>query len=79
MVAMHVATAVLGRPGFLSYLTTVGRALAITATVYYGIKAVLLLAAGIVAMCTKDEKRREACVEIIRIVCQGWSWTPGFR
>jgi hypothetical protein len=78
MVAMHVATAVLGRPGFLSYLTTVGRALAITATVYDGIKAILLLAAGIVAMCTKHEKRRRR-VEIIRIVCRGWPWTPGFR
>lgn len=72
----HTAPAGFIPPGFLPYLAAVGHPLAITVTVYYGIKAVVFLAAGTVAMCTKDDKRREACVEIVRIVCRGWPWPP---
>jgi hypothetical protein len=43
--------------------------------VYYGVKAALFLAAGTMAMCTKNDKRRDACAEIVRIVCRGGS--PG--
>jgi hypothetical protein len=60
----------------LPYFAAVGRPLAITVTVYYGIKAALFLAAGTVAMCTKDDKRRDACVEIVRVVGRGWPWPP---
>jgi hypothetical protein len=63
-------------PGLLPYLVDIGHPLAVTVTVYYGIKAAVFVAAGTVAMCTKDDKRREACVEIVRIVCRGWPWPP---
>jgi hypothetical protein len=72
----HAATAGFLSSGFLPYLAAVGHPLALTVTAYYGIKAAVLLAAGTVAMCTKDDKRREACVEIVRIVCRGWPWPP---
>jgi hypothetical protein len=38
-------------------LTAVGRPLAVTVTVYYGTKAAVFLAAGTVAMCTKDDRK----------------------
>jgi hypothetical protein len=64
-------------PCFVPYLTAVGRPLAITVIVHYGIKAVVLLAAAIVAMRTENDARRSAGVEIVRIVCRGWPWPPG--
>jgi hypothetical protein len=63
-------------PELLPYLGSVGRPLAITVTAYYAIKAAIFLLASTVAVCTKDEKRREACLEIIRIVCRGLPWPP---
>ena len=72
----HAAAAAVSSPGFFPYLAAVSRPLAITVTVYYGIKAVVLLAASIVAMRTENEGCRKACVEIVGIVCRGWPWPP---
>jgi hypothetical protein len=80
--AAHAAHAVTLSPELLPYLAAVGRPLAITVTAYYAIKAAIFLLASTVAVCTKDEKRREACLEIMRIVCRGWPWPsrlPGSR
>jgi hypothetical protein len=71
--AVHVGTL---SPELLSYLAGVGRPLAITVTAYYAIKAAIFLLASTVAVCTKDADRREACLEIIGIVCRGWPWPP---
>jgi hypothetical protein len=71
-----VAAYVICSSGFLPHLTAVGRPLAILFAVYYAIKTVVFLAASTVAMCTKDEKRRKACVELVRIVCRGWPRPP---
>jgi hypothetical protein len=49
---------------------------AITVTTYYAVKAVTFLLAVTVAVCTGDPKRRDACIEIIRIMCRGWPWPP---
>jgi hypothetical protein len=45
---------------------------AIAVAVACGIEAVLFLVAGVVAICTKDDKRRAACLEIVQIACPGW-------
>ncbi len=63
-------------PSYLPYLAILGRPMAIIVTVYYAIKAAVLLAAGTVAMCTGNDKRRQACLEIMRIVCPGWPRLP---
>jgi hypothetical protein len=68
--AVH-ATGVIS-PEFLPSLADVGRPLAITVTVYYAIKAVVFLLATTVAISTKDEKRRQACVQIVQAVSRGW-------
>lgn len=60
----------------LPYLSTVGHPLAIALTAYYGIKAVILLAASIVAMCTKDDDRRQACLQIAQLASRGLPWPP---
>jgi hypothetical protein len=62
-------------PELLPYLAGVGRPLAITITAYYAAKAAIFLLATMLAICTKDEKRREACLEIVRNVCRGWPWS----
>jgi hypothetical protein len=60
----------------LPYLTAAARPLAITVLVYYGIRAVILLVASTVAICTKDETRRSACLQIAQIASRGWPWLP---
>jgi hypothetical protein len=60
----------------MSYLAAAGHPLAFMITLYYGVKAAVFVAAGTVAMCTTDDKRRDACLEIVRIVCRGWPWPP---
>jgi hypothetical protein len=72
----HAAHAGIISPELLPYLAGVGRPLAIIITAYYAIKAVIFLFASTVAVCTKDGDRREACLEIMRIVCRGWPWPP---
>jgi hypothetical protein len=67
-----IAACILGAAGFVPDLAAVGRPLVIILAAYYGAKTVIFLAAGAVAMHTDDHKRREACVEIVRIVCRGW-------
>jgi hypothetical protein len=61
---------------FLPYLPQIGHPLAIVAGVYYGVKAMILLLAGVVGVCTKDEGRREACLKLAGIVCRGWRRSP---
>jgi len=63
-------------PELVSYLALVGRYLAVATVLYYAIKAAILLLAGIVAVFTRDDKRRDACLEIVRIVGRGWPWPP---
>jgi hypothetical protein len=58
----------------LPYLELVGHPLTIAIALYYAIKAVIFLVAATVAICTKDEKRRAACLVIVRAVCRGWPW-----
>jgi hypothetical protein len=60
--------------GPVSYLTVVGRPLAAAVAVFYVVRAVVFLVAGMVAVCTKNDNRREACVEIVRVMCLGWAW-----
>ena len=52
----------------------VSRLLYLAIAVYYAVKAVILLAAGTVAMRTDKGKRRKACLKIMRIVSPGWPW-----
>jgi hypothetical protein len=70
----HTAALNAVSPGLLPYLDFAGRPLAVAVAAYYAIKAVIFLLAAIVAICTKDEKRRSACIEIVRAVCRGWPW-----
>lgn len=70
--AAHAATA----SALLPYLASAGRYVAIAALVYYTVKAAVLGIAAIVGICTKDEKRRTACLEIVRTVGRGWPWQP---
>jgi hypothetical protein len=69
-----IASAVL--PQWVAYLALAGRYLAVAVVLYYAIKAVILLLAGSVAIFTKNEGRREACLEIVRTVGRGWPWPP---
>ena len=59
-----------------SYLATAARPLAIVIVVYYAVKAAILLGAGAVAMHTENDKRRETCLELVRIISRGWPWSP---
>jgi hypothetical protein len=56
----------------LSNLLTAGCPLTIVIAAYYAIKAVVYLAAGIVAMHTEEDKRRDACLEMMRITSLTW-------
>jgi hypothetical protein len=59
------------------YLINVGRPVAFAVTVYFSVKAAILVTASTVAMHTEDDKRREACLELARIVSRGWPRLPG--
>ena len=61
---------------FLSNLALASRPLAIIVAAYYAIRATIFLLAATVAICTKDEQRRGACLEIVRIMCRGWPRLP---
>jgi hypothetical protein len=74
--AAHAATAGSISPEWVSYLAQAGRFLAVAGILYYTIKAVILMLAGIVAIFTRDEQRREACLEIVRTVSRGWPLPP---
>lgn len=65
----------LGRrvPEFLPYLTVAGPVVVILAIVYRAFKGLSLLLAVIVGICTRDENRRDACVEMVCALCQVWS------
>jgi len=80
--ASHASTASVIFPQWVSYLAPAGHFLAVVAILYYAIKTVILLLAGSVAISTKDEGRRAACLEIVRVVGRGWPWpsrSPGLR
>src|SRR5690348_9437546 len=72
----HARRPLMFDPSYLPYLALFGRPLVIAFTLYYVVKAVVLLAAGTVAMHTDNDKRRETCLEIMRIVCPGRPWPP---
>lgn len=71
-----IATCFISSSGFLPSLSTLGRPLAIIFALHYMVRMVLLLAAGAVAMSTKDDKRRKASVEIARAICRSSSRAP---
>jgi hypothetical protein len=79
--AVHAPTSAVIPQELLPYLTAAGRPLVITFTVYYAVKAAVFLLATVVAICTRDEKRREACVQIVEAVSRGWPLPrlPGIR
>jgi hypothetical protein len=74
--ATHATGAGVISPEWVSYLALAGQYRAVAAVLYYAIKAVILLLAGTVAIFTKDEKRGQRCVEIVRTVGRGWPWPP---
>ena len=49
---------------------------AISVLAYYTVRAIALLAAVIVALCTSQNERRLACVAIVDSLCRGWPWPP---
>jgi hypothetical protein len=58
-------------PEFLPYL--VGPAVVILAVIYRASKGLSLLLAVIVGICTRNENRRDACVEMVCALCQARS------
>ena len=74
--AAHATTVSVALPQWTLYLALAGRFLGVAAVLYYGIKAVVLLLAGTVAIFTKDEKRGQRCVQIVQAVSRGWPWPP---
>jgi hypothetical protein len=69
---VHTTTGTAISADLLPYLAVVGRPLAITITAYYAIRAAVFLVVAVVAACTKNDKRREACVRIVEAVSRGW-------
>jgi hypothetical protein len=61
-------------PQWVSYLTIAAHYLAVVTALYCGIKAVILLLAGTVAIFTKDKERGQRCVQIVQAVSRGWPW-----
>lgn len=74
--AAHATTASIVLPEWTLYLACAGRYLAVAAILYYAIKALILLLAGIIAIFTKDKKRGQRCVQIVQAVSRGWLWPP---
>jgi hypothetical protein len=56
-----------------SYLGALG---AIALILYYGVKAVMFALVSILAIFSKNEDRRETCLEIAGMICRGWPWLP---
>jgi hypothetical protein len=74
--AAHAATASVALPPWALGLAYAGRYLAVAAVLYYAIKALALLLATVVGICTKDKERGQRCVQIVRAVSRGWPWPP---
>jgi hypothetical protein len=74
--AAHATTASITSPQWAPYLAHAGQFLGAVAVLYYAIKALILLLTATIAIFTKDDKRREACLEIVRAVSRGWPWPP---
>ncbi len=55
---------------FLPHLTVAIPAVVIIMIGYCAAKGISLLLASVVGICTKDENRRAACVEIVSSLCQ---------
>ena len=61
-------------PEFLPYLAVAGPAVVILAIIYRAPKGFSLLFAVIAGICTGDENRRRACVEMVYALCRARSW-----
>jgi hypothetical protein len=73
-ILIHTASTGVASPGLLPYLLTTSRPLALVVIMYYAVRATVFLLASVVAIYTKDERRRKACLEIVRAVSRGWPW-----
>jgi hypothetical protein len=60
-------------PDSLSYLAVAGPVVVILAIICRAAKDLSLLLAVIVGICTRDENRRDACVELVCFLCQARS------
>jgi hypothetical protein len=65
-----------GNSGVLPYLVAADRPLAIVVIAYYTSKMAILLLAVTMAIFTKDENRRETCLQIMQAVSRGWWHWP---
>jgi hypothetical protein len=72
---VHTTTGTAVLADLLPYLAIVGRPMAITISAYYAIRTVVFLVVTVVAVCTKNDKRREACLQIVQAVSGGWPWS----